>query len=62
MEAITGDTYQAALNKAVLRPLGLGGTSLSKPYNNSRGVIPEGDSSWDDDLGDLGPYVRLSFE
>jgi len=55
MEVITGRTYENIINKSIIQPLGLANTSVRKPQNNSLGIIPEGDSFWDYDIGDEAP-------
>jgi len=55
LEAITGSPFEDSMRKAVLDPLGMHRTSVSKPSTNSWGVIPKGDSGWAYDVGDEGP-------
>ena len=55
MEALVGGEYENIVNKSIIQPLALQGTSVRKPRDNVRGVIPQGDSYWDYDVGDEAP-------
>lgn len=55
MEAIAGDSYEDIVNKSIIQPLALQHTSVRKPQDDYHGVIPQGDSYWDYDVGDEAP-------
>jgi CubicO group peptidase (beta-lactamase class C family) len=59
IEAISGDTYDNIVQKSIIEPLGLAYTTIRKPERNFAGVIPQGDSLWDYDIGDEAPYVAV---
>jgi CubicO group peptidase (beta-lactamase class C family) len=55
MEVITGETYENIVMQSIVEPLGLAHTTVFKPQDNSAGVIPQGDSSWEFNVGDEAP-------
>ena len=59
VEAITKTDFGTTVENEVLRPLGLSNTYTLKP-KDSLGIIPDGDSSWGQDVGQDLPYV-LSY-
>lgn len=55
VENVTGHPYEVVIQKAIFEPLGLYHSSVSKPRDDSVGVIPIGESGWDFNLGGSGP-------
>lgn len=55
MEAIAGDSYESIVTRSIIQPLALQCTSVYKPQDDSQGVIPQGESYWDYDVGDEAP-------
>jgi len=58
---MSGDTYDNIVQKSIIEPLGLAHTTIRKPEGNFAGVIPQGDSLWDYDLGEEAPYVAVKL-
>lgn len=56
-ENITGLPYEVALQNSIFKPLNLTRTSVKRPTKSSWGVIPVGDSEWDNDLGGQSSYA-----
>lgn len=50
------------LQSAILNPLNMSRTSVSKPSNDSWGIIPDGDNGWAMELGDEGPCVSSTLD
>ncbi|KAK3291034.1 beta-lactamase/transpeptidase-like protein [Chaetomium fimeti] len=54
IEAATGKDYTAQLHDYLTSPLGMAST-IATPGNDSRAVIPPGESTWGSDYGDNAP-------
>ncbi|PVH98034.1 beta-lactamase family protein [Periconia macrospinosa] len=50
IEKVSNKTYEAYIDDAIFKPLGMSKSTLSKPQD-SAGVIPIGENFWDVDLG-----------
>ncbi|KAI9741723.1 MAG: hypothetical protein M1834_000108 [Cirrosporium novae-zelandiae] len=60
LEGIVGQSFETLLQRSLVTPLNLTGTSYSKP-NDSRGVIPQNPTTswWNADVGDVTPAGGL---
>ncbi|KAL9117447.1 MAG: hypothetical protein Q9187_006016 [Circinaria calcarea] len=54
IETVTGKPYDQAVHDDIFAPLHMNRTSLTKPQENSWGVVPIGQSGWDYDIKGLG--------
>lgn len=57
IENVTGEPYEVAIANSIFKPLNLSRTSLKPSSNSSWGVIPVGDSEWDNYEGGQSSYV-----
>ncbi len=55
-EKVTGQPYEVAVEKGILKPLDMAHTSVTKPSNDSQGIIPLGYKlPWGLDYGNESP-------
>lgn len=59
IENVTGEPYEVAITNSIFKPLNLSRTSLKPSSNSSWGVIPVGDSEWDNDEGGQSSFVPI---
>ena len=56
VEKLAGQSYEAAVDRSILRPLGLTHSSVPKPSNDTQGIIPMGGKVlFEEDFGNEGP-------